>query len=152
MENVFPPENEFNLDGKYTGAKGREVSWSHSESREGDHTNFGVNFPYRCGTEASGVCYARTVIVSPENRKAVVLLGCDWWSNMWVNGILVRSLRDIESIEEDGANFNTWKPGPAEIELKKGRNVILVKCHPGTCANWFTFRISDPGDLEVLEK
>lgn len=149
LEYVFPPEKEFDLEAKYVGAKGLEVFWAHSDSREGEHTNYGVNFPYRCGTQASGVCYARTVITSPENRRAFILLGCDWWSNVWVNGELVNSHRDAEMIEQDGANFNTWKPHSAEINLQKGENTILVKCHPGTTANWFSFRISDPGDLEV---
>jgi len=80
------------------------------------------------------------------------MLGCDWWVNIYINGEVIRSGRDPELCEMDGAQFNTWKPMSAEVELERGENVILIKCHPGTCANWFTFRISDPGDLEVKTK
>jgi len=149
MDIVFPPEEEFDIDASCTGAGDREVTWSQSDLREGEHSEYGVNFPYRCGTEVSGVCYARTVIRSPKARKAVVMLGCDWWANLWVNGRLIQSPRDPEACDEDGAQFNTWKPMAVEVKLQKGENVLLVKCHPGSGANWFTLRISDPGDLKI---
>jgi hypothetical protein len=87
------------------------------------------------------------MIDCPENRRATIMVGCDWWVNVYVNGSLVRSQRDAEACERDGAQFSTWKPAPAEIDLQAGENVVLVKCHPGSNANWFSFRISDPGDL-----
>jgi alpha-L-fucosidase len=145
----FPPEEGFEPEASYAGAGDRPVSWIHSEQREGEHTDCGVNFPYRCGTHASGVCYARTLVVSPKPCRVTIMLGCDWWANLWVNGKLVTSNRDPEACEEDGAQFNTWKPRAAEVELKSGDNVFLVKCHPGTCANWFTFRINGPKELEI---
>jgi alpha-L-fucosidase len=145
LDHVYPPEAAFDRDTVYPGAGGRDVHWGHSLEREGEHTDVGVNFPYRCGTHASGVCYACTVIDCPEAREAVILLGCDWWAKVWVNGEPVRSERDAEACEEDGAQFNTWKPAPARVHLRQGENVVLVKCHPGSTANWFTFRISDPG-------
>jgi hypothetical protein len=80
------------------------------------------------------------------------MLGCDWWANLWVNGKLVETQRNPEERLEDGAFFTRWKPIPADVELKKGENVFLVKCHQGSCANWFTFRISDPGDLKLVPK
>lgn len=144
LEHAYPPEAAFHRDAVYPGAGGRDVCWGHSAAREGEHADVGVNFPYRCGTHASGVCYARTVIDSPEAREAVILLGCDWWAKVWVNGEPVRSERDAEACEEDGAQFNTWKPAPARVHLRQGENVVLVKCHPGSTANWFTFRLSDP--------
>ncbi len=149
MDAVFPPEGEYDTAAAYEGVGGRKVAWNRNGSREGDHSEVGVNFPYRCGTACSGVCYARTVITSPEARKAVVLLGCDWWAKLWANGKPVRSARPAEACEEDGAQFSGWKPDPAEVELQAGENVILVKNHPGSCANWFTFCISDPGDLVI---
>jgi hypothetical protein len=36
--------------------------------------------------------------------------------------------------------------------LKSGENIFLVKCHPGTCANWFSFRINGPNELEIQPK
>ncbi len=149
MERVFPPEEAYEPSASYEGVGGRKIAWVCGGSREGEHSEAGVNFPYRCGTDSSGVCYARTIIVAPEARRAVVMLGCDWWAKIWVNGSPVRSMRPAESCEEDGAQFSAWKPAPADVELQKGRNIVLVKCHPGSCANWFSFRISDPGDLVI---
>lgn len=140
-------ETEFVPGKEYEGASGRKLRWTSTDVREGDHSEYGVNFPWRIGTDHAGVALARTVIHCPERRSAGIMVGCDWWANVYVNGRQVTSNRDPEMAAADGAQFSTWKPTPAEIQLEAGENVILVKCHPGTCANWFTFRISDPGDL-----
>ena len=140
-------EAEFVPGKAYEGVGGKKLTWTSTMLREGDFTEYGVNFPWRIGTDCAGVALARCVVTCPEKRAATVMVGCDWWANVFVNGRLVISNRDQEKAREDGAQFNGWKPIPAEIELQAGDNVILVKCHPGTCANWFTFRISDPGDL-----
>jgi hypothetical protein len=98
------------------------------------------------------VCYAATWIDSPEDREAVLLIGCDWWANAYLNGEKIRSERPEKMSEEDGSQFNGWKPTPANITLKKGRNLLLVKSHGGTVANWFTCWISNPGDLKFSNK
>jgi alpha-L-fucosidase len=144
-------EREFIPGKDYPGAGGRMLRWTSTRVREGDHAEAGVNFPWRIGIDRAGVAMARCVVTCPERRHATIQVGCDWWANVFVNGRLVVSCRDPEQARADGAQFNGWKPIPAEIELEKGENVILVKNHPGSCANWFTFRISDPGDLVVAE-
>lgn len=144
-------ETEFIPGKEYEVVGGKKLHWTSTGVREGDHSEYGVNFPWRIGTDRAGVALARCVVTCPEKRSATILVGCDWWANVFVNGSLVISSRDQEKAKEDGAQFNGWKPIPAEIELEAGENVILVKNHPGTCANWFTFRISDPGDLVVAE-
>ena len=87
------------------------------------------------------------MIHSPDAREADLLIGCDWWANAFLNGAAVRSSRDPIKVDADGAAFNTWKPTPARIRLQKGENILLVKGHPGSMANWFSCFISDPGDL-----
>jgi len=149
MNCVFPPENEFNLDMSYKGAEGQQIAWSYSKQREGDHSDYGVNFPYRCGTETSGVCYARSVIVAPDACSVMVMLGCDWWANLWVNGRMLKSGRDPEICEKDGAQFNMWKPHGVKVNLQKGENIFLVKCHNGTTANWFSLRISIRNGIQI---
>lgn len=149
LEQVFPPEKEYDLDAKYAGAGGRDVSWVRCLNKDGEHSDCGVNFPYQCGTRATGVCYARTTVTVPEDCETTILVGGDWWLNVWVDGVMALTERNPEEVEIDGAQFSTWKPAPAKVKLKKGENVILVKCHPGTNANWFTFRISDVGDLKL---
>lgn len=149
MRQVFPPQLGFNLNAIYQGARGMEIRWTRNSRRQGDYSHAGVNFPHRCGDQIPGVCFARTVIECPEDREAQILFGCDWWLNAYLNEQLIESNREPSEIAADGACFSTWKPRLASIRLRQGRNVLLVKCHPGSNANWFTCYLSDPGDLRI---
>jgi hypothetical protein len=91
------------------------------------------------------------VVESSCECDSDVLLGCDWWANLYVNGRLTKSGRDPEQFKKDGAWFNGWKPIPARISLRRGRNVILVKCHPGSVDNWFSFYLNDPECLKFVK-
>ena len=62
---------------------------------------------------------------------------------------LFKSGRDPQSVAKDGAWFSGTNPSPATIKLKKGRNVLLVKCHGGNDGNTFTCGITDPSDISV---
>lgn len=120
LQQQFISETVIDLTKPYQDPSGNKISWTHSSLQEGEHTDCGVNFPYRCSTDVTGVCYAYTTISSPTTRKATILIGCDWWANARINGELVTTTRDPELIETDGAQFETWKPRPAQITLKKG--------------------------------
>ena len=152
LSTTFPPETVFDPDASYTGAGGLTLRWGWSKIRRGERAAQGVDFSSRCDIEATGICLARTVITSPAACEAALLIGCDWWANAYLNGELVRSARNPEEAAKDGAWFNAWKPIPATIRLRKGGNVLLVKCHPGSAANWFTCRINDIADLEIIPK
>lgn len=149
METVFQPEKEFISDAIYTGTDDKKVTWTHSKQREGEHSDIGVNFPFRCGMKPGGVCYARTTIISPKDRVIRLLIGCDWWANAWINDQKVISERPETMILEDASQFSRWKPIPATANLRKGKNILLVKGHPGRGANWFSCFLSDPGDLRI---
>ncbi len=152
MGTVFPPEKEFDTNAVYVGTDDKMVKWTHSTLREGEHTDQGVNFPFRCGMEPGGVCYARTTIISPEDRVIRLLIGCDWWANAWFNDQELISERPKELTLQDGAQFSCWKPIPATVNMKKGKNILLVKGHPGRGANWFCCFLSDPGDLRISKE
>ncbi len=138
----FPPERDSELSQTYDGASGRKVEWA-VQNANGESVNLGL----LCGGDEAGVCYARTIVISPDERDLSILLSCDWWANLFVNGRMVRSERSPSEFEADGAWFNGWKPTPARVSLQKGENIFLVKCHPGSTDNWFTFYLNDPGDL-----
>lgn len=142
LRKPFPPERDSELSRAYDGASGRKVEWA-VQSANGEI----VNLALLCGGDEAGVCYARTVVISPDTRELSVLLSCDWWANLFVNGSMVSSERSPLEFEADGAWFNGWKPVPARVTLQKGENTFLVKCHPGSTDNWFTFYLNDPGDL-----
>ena len=143
LKTVFPPEKEFDDDLLDAAVNGPEVQWQ-SHTQPGENVNLGL----LCGGKRPGVCYARMVVESSCECDADVLLGCDWWANLYVNGRLTKSGRDPEQFKKDGAWFNGWKPIPARISLRRGRNVILVKCHPGSVDNWFSFYLNDPECLK----
>jgi alpha-L-fucosidase len=152
MRKVYSPEKHYDPKANHIGVNGIKLQWTHNDQCAGEHSDEGVNFPYRCGDQFGGVCFARTVITSPEDREAEILIGCDWWANAWINGQQICSSRRKQEVALDGAQFSRWKPMLAKMKLKEGANVLLVKCHPGARANWFTCRISDPGDLLVEPK
>lgn len=148
LNQVFPPETALDTAGTYLGVQGREVAWaSWPPPPAGEEEEESVNLARLCRSSQPGVCYARLVIESPAPRPLDILLSCDWWANLFVNGILITSARDPEEAAFDGAWFNGWKPGAATVHLVKGRNIFLVKCHPGTTDNWFALFLNDPGDL-----
>ena len=142
LQKPFPPELELGPSAADNGAGDHKIAWTSHQSNDQ-----AVNLGLLCGVEATGVCYAKCVIVSPDARDLSILLSCDWWANLFVNGEIVPSDRASSEFEEDGAWFNGWKPVPAIVSLRKGPNSILVKCHPGSTDNWFTFFLNDPGDL-----
>lgn len=140
METIYPPETEFLSGARYSGAGGKTVSW-----QSGKKSYPIVDFS-RGGNGENGVCFARTTVVSPVCRSATVLLGCDWWANLYLNGEKVRSLRNPEEVQKDGAFFNGWKPCAADVTLREGENVFLVKCHQGRAGNWFSFYLNEAPD------
>ncbi len=145
IQTVFAPEQEkFDPKGLYPGRDGAMIAWHKTAAR-----SLAVNFGRIYGEKAIGVCYARTVILSPEKRQVDILLGCDWWANLFVNRSLVKSDRDSVSVAKEGAWFSGWKPSPAKISFHEGENELLIKCHPGSINNWFTFWINNPGDLKI---
>ena len=152
MERVDPPMKEVNSEATCE-ADGVKRSWTRSDKIIGGVPHFdelaGVSFLFRCKVQERGVCYTATRIVSPEERDAEVLIGCDWWANAWMNGEQLKTARGAKQVEGDGCFFNGWRPLAAKVHLKKGVNTLLVKSHGGTVANWFTCYLSDPGDLVI---
>ncbi|XHR30634.1 MAG: alpha-L-fucosidase [Chthoniobacteraceae bacterium] len=143
LATVYPPERSI------TPQDVDQEIWSWDPQNMGQYSNIGVNFPYRCGAERSGVCYALTFIDSPIDQVCKILIGSDWWANASLNGTPLVGCRSREAVAADGAEFNQWKPSPADLPLKAGRNTLLIKSHPGQSAHWFTCRISDPGNLNI---
>jgi hypothetical protein len=145
MQTIFPPEQEkFDSKGYYPGMDGAIVAWHKTATR-----SHAVNFGRIYGEKAVGVCYGRTMILSPEKRQVDILLGCDWWANLFVNRSLAKNDRDPASVAKEGVWFCGWKPSPTRIFLQEGENELVVKCHPGSINNWYTFWINNPGDLKL---
>lgn len=144
MDTVFPPEKEYLPAAAYPGTGGGLVRWQ--ALAPGRET---IDFTQHLAGQPNGVFFARTVLHSPAKRRAEILLGCDWWANVFVNGGPVASRRSTEAIARDHAAFNGWKPIAARIDLQPGANSLVVKCHQGRAGNWFALWVHDAEDLVV---
>ncbi|MBI3920731.1 MAG: hypothetical protein HY318_04870, partial [Armatimonadetes bacterium] len=139
----FPPEQEVQLEAKYTNDEGKALTWVPYPNADE-----GVSFLTRNGVFNNDVCYAVTFLHSPEDRPAEVFLGVDWWGRAWLNGQELVAERDAKAKQEQGAEFMGKVPCRAVAQLKKGLNQLLVKVHAGSAGSWFACSISDPGDLQ----
>jgi hypothetical protein len=138
---VYPPETELRLDTSYEG-KGGSVKWQPYETQN----EYGkVDFNKPLGVikgEAPAtpepppakrrkgggvdylkevVAYATTDFYSPVERDAELRLGCKNGWKIWLNGQPVFGRDEYHR----GAQLDQYK---LKCHLKKGRNIILVKC------------------------
>ena len=137
----------FNIDGKYTGENGT-VTWQLPNKPfyiDSDDVNFGI----RNGSLKGAVCYAATAINSPEPCRIKLMLGTDWRANAYLNGKKIISQRGRSGVAKDGAEFNSHDYTPAIIDLKKGRNILIIKNHGGSAANWMKVILTDTGKLKI---
>ena len=138
---AFVPD-EANLDETRTPPPG--ASW-----RVG---HFGPSDPAGCidlgrffNGPRNAAAYAVTWLDSPrEHRAAKLLLGCDDYAQVWINGVLV---------------FTSYKgtPRPANpdqytvtgVSLHQGLNRVVVKCINLTGQWMFYFRLADGADRAI---
>jgi tetratricopeptide (TPR) repeat protein len=79
--------------------------------------------------------YAKTTIVSPEDRTVYFSLGSDDWVKVWINGEEVHKNRSSRSLFMDQDLFSA--------QLKKGANEILLKVGNNTNEWGFCLRIDE---------
>ena len=142
---VFPPEKEIRLDATYPGKAG-PVKWQPVESQD-EYGKFDFNKPLGMLKEVTG--YATTTFNSPEERNAELRLGCKNGWKVWVNGEFLFGRDEYHR----GAKLDQYK---LKCHLRKGPNVILVKC----CQNeqkeqwtveWeFQLRVCDAAGTAIL--
>lgn len=152
MLNVYPPEKDPRPNAIYRDNRSPdrgELRWSGAEVIEGNHADSGVNFTFRTASKGCDFNYAMTCIESPQECEALLYLGTDWWANAWLNGVPVQSGLDQKTKDACGCEFNRWKPLPAKVSLKQGRNILLVKNQGGSAASWFTCYLSKIDGLKI---
>ena len=113
----FPPESGVNQATEYDGKKGR-VRWVDFASKS-DYGLIDFNVPFGSLKEVTG--YAQTKFWSDKPRTVQLRLGCKNGWKIWVNGKFVFGRDEYHrSMEIDQYRL--------PIQLKAGRNEILVKC------------------------
>ena len=141
------PALKFDIHGTYPGANGK-ISWKYP-GEDVFANNAKIDFGVHNNSLRMDMCYAATVITTPQPDTVQLLISTDWWANAWLNGQPVKSDRDSKAVNKDGCSFNTWSYTPATLKLKKGKNLLVVKNHGGSQANWFKAVITDTGSMKI---
>ncbi len=113
----FPPEKALDLGAELDGKKGR-VRWVDYETRN-EYGLVDFNTPFTSLKEVTG--YATTEFWSDRARTAQVRLGCKNGWKVWMNGKLLFARDEYHR----AAEMDQYR---LPVELKAGKNVLLVKC------------------------
>jgi len=136
---VYGPEKDVTL-AAYPGLGGKAVSWQRVKSAAPLGAG-SINPLNRFGVNENACAYALTKIVSDRERNVTLFTGSDDTITVWVNGkkVLAKNLSRAAVPDSDHA----------DITLKKGENILLVKvCQNG--GGWeFYLRLGDEFGLPV---
>ena len=82
------------------------------------------DFPETLKKEPTGrAAYVFLVLESPQEQRATLGMGADWWMQAWVNGKLVYDTTETTNVHFP---FSIWNH-PVNVRLKKGRNILAVR-------------------------
>jgi hypothetical protein len=113
----FGPEKALDFGAELDGKKGK-VRWVDYETKN-EYGLVDFNQPFTSLKEVTG--YATTEFWSETARTAQVRLGCKNGWKVWVNGKLLFARDEYHR----AAEIDQYR---LPVELKAGRNVLLVKC------------------------
>ncbi len=127
----YPPEKEIKFSKTYSGKNG-DVNWKKAKINKSGLLDFNEIFnPY-----TGAIVYAYAEVESPNNRKAVITLGSDDGAKVWINGELVYNKTIWRGAVHDEEFL--------DVNLKKGKNTILVKVENNTGEWGLILRLVDP--------
>lgn len=153
LEKVYPPETNPDLNAVYQDEDGSERRWLYrAGDLVGDFSELGVDMSVRTGSSGKDLNFALTHIHADRDRTALLMVPCDWWARAYLNGERLRSNVPRKELEASGADFTTHYPRfHSVMQLKKGKNTLLLKVHGGSLGNGFGAYISDAAGLEVKD-
>ncbi|HSW43955.1 MAG TPA: glycoside hydrolase family 172 protein [Phycisphaerae bacterium] len=132
-DKAYGPETDaFQAGRTYGGKGGGQVSWRKIRARE-DSVNRGGDF-FKQNEHV--VIYAYSEAISPDDREVIGHAGSDDGIKVFVNGKCVHT-----SLKERGLKLDedTFK-----VQLKQGRNAVLLKVLQIGGEWGFAFRLDDP--------
>ena len=142
---VYPPEKEMNLAAQYEGSSGA-VKWQDYQTTD-DYGMVNINQPY--GMLKEVLAYAVTDFDSAVEQEVELRLGCKNAWKVWLNGELLFQRDEYHR----GMRLDQYR---LKANLKKGRNVILVKlCQNEQMESWtkewqFQLRVCDATGTAIL--
>lgn len=115
LDEVFPPEQNIDLNKTYTGVDNKPIKWVQFSTPEHGYFSLWDKFdPYEFI-----VSYALTYIYSPEKQSVPLLLGSDDGSKVFLNKKELYRFLDVRIASPDQDTVN--------LELQKGWNELLLK-------------------------
>jgi len=119
---------------KFTGSDGTEHTWIKYDSPKSDELDFKTIFE----PHITAVAYAYCTIDSPDDRQVTGLLGSNDGATLWCNGKEVFHFHGKRSLIRDENEIT--------LDLKQGRNHLLIKVEQWKAGWGLSFRLKD---LEV---
>ncbi|MBD3414263.1 MAG: DUF2961 domain-containing protein [Candidatus Aminicenantes bacterium] len=132
LQRTFLPEKELNVTKEYTGKNGKTIQWQTIAS---DESGF-VPLQSLLKPNERVVAYAQTIIDSPVQREATLLIGSDDGIRVWLNEKLVHSNPAYRGAYPDQDRI--------PVLLHKGENILLLKILQGGGGWGFYARFVDP--------
>lgn len=149
LATVYIPEDHVDTNAIYKMSDGRELRWTQkTDTSIGDLNDLVMSMSGRTGSSSSDVNYAVTYIWSSRDRRALLCLGVDWWANAYLNGHRISSdIVPALKAMSGNADFTSWHPHVAVLDLKKGVNTLLVKMQGGSLGSSLASYLTDDPDL-----
>ena len=131
FDKEYPPEKEIKFSKTYSGMNG-DVQWKKAKTTKRGLLDFNEIYASNKGA----IAYAYTEIESPDDRKVLITLGSDDGAKVWINGDLIFK-KHIKRGAKPDEEF-------LDVQLKKGKNTVLVKLE-NFGGGWGIFlRVVDP--------
>jgi hypothetical protein len=115
LEIIYPPEQEFDSSGTYTGTGGRPVKWERYRNEISGYIDFaGIYHP-----SDNGVAYARRTIHMEEEKDVRIGIGSNDGVRMWINDNLLLDHKVGRKAEPNQEILR--------VHFHKGENTVLLK-------------------------
>ncbi len=138
FDKVYPPEKVIDFSASYE-VQDEELKWQKVKADKSGLLDFKSLFP-----DGKAIVYAYTEIISPDKRKMKCTFGSDDGAKIWINGKLVYNVHAWRALGWDGDII--------ELDLKKGKNSILVKVEDKWYGWEMMMRMMDLNDeLEMVK-
>ncbi|MFZ4396820.1 MAG: glycoside hydrolase family 172 protein [Kiritimatiellia bacterium] len=117
IDQVYPPEQDGFVPGKFYEGKSRAVTWTPVLAGFDGHVDLAAHLE---PIGASNVGYLYTRIDSPEEMDTEINVAPSDSLKIWING---QEIFRLEMIRNQTPAHSTWTP----IHLRKGENALLLK-------------------------
>ena len=111
---VYPPEQGYSADARFETVDG-PTGWRTA----GTDVSALLDFLDEFATTADVLCYARCVVVAPEDMDVVMGFGSNDGARVWVNDDMVFELHKGRRASQNNDSI--------PVHLRRGENVVLVK-------------------------